>query len=556
MRTFSLLLVSTLLVLQASFAQVARDKVVIEVFTGVNCPYCPAAANGVKDMLAQGLDIAPIAIHTSSFSIPQFYTAETNARAQYYGVSSYPTAKFDGVVTHSGGGGAGQTNYSAYLSRYNQRIGVPSQFTISMSYQNVGGNNYEAQITVEKVVPDTYTNIVLQLFLTESNIMYSWMGMTDLNWVTRDIIPTQNGTALDFSGSNVVTLTLPFTMNPAWNKENCDLIAFVQNNTGKEIMQAKTVTMNSPEYTLDAELFSVMNVPEEMCTGLLAPEVVVKNKGAEVLTSLNINFELNGELVFTHPWTGSLAFTDKVHISVPEFSCNLLEANQLSVYISAPNNGVDENPSNDSHGFEIAYPEIVNNYLVLIMSTDGNPQQTTWEVLDPDGNVLDQGGPYTQPNLFFRDTIYYNGSIGCHRFVMHDAGGDGLTTYYTLRSFVNGVMKTIGNGSSFGFKETTHFSVDTGVGLDEISVEENSFEVFPNPVANTSTVSFNLKQSGNVIVELYNSAGKRVMQIANGTFNAGQNKVNLNSNELDNGIYFISIKTADQTMTGKIAIMK
>mgnify|MGYP000853827327 CR=1 FL=1 len=556
MRTFSLLLVSVLLMVQSSFSQVAREKVVIEVFTGVNCPYCPAAANGVKDMLAAGLNIAPIAIHTSSFSIPQFYTTETNARAQYYGVTSYPTAKFDGIVTHSGGGGAGQTNYSAYLSRYNQRVNLPSQFAISMSYQNVGGNNYEAYVTVEKVVPDTYTNIVFQLFLTESNIQYSWMGMPDLNWVTRDIIPTQNGTVLDFSSSNVVQLTLPFTMNPAWNKENCDLVAFVQNNTGKEIMQAKMLTLNSPEYTLDAELFSVMNIPAKMCTGLIAPEVVVKNKGAEPLTSLNIKIEVNGELVYTHPWTGSIAYTEKVHIVVPEFAVNLLETNQINVFVTDPNNGTDENPENDHHGFEVINPEIVNDYLVLIMSTDANPQHTSWEVLDPDGNVIDAGGPYTQPNQFFRDTVYYNGSIGCHRFIMYDAGGDGLTTYYTLRSYVNGVMKTIGNGSSFGFKETTHFSVDTGVGLDEISVEENSFEIFPNPVTNTSTVNFHLKQSGNVNIELFNTAGKRVMQLANGTFNSGINKVTLDSGELDNGIYFISIKTADQTLSGKIAIMK
>ncbi len=51
-------------------------------------------------MLDAGLDIAPIAIHTSSFSVPQFYTAETIARAAYYGVSSYPTTWFDGIINH------------------------------------------------------------------------------------------------------------------------------------------------------------------------------------------------------------------------------------------------------------------------------------------------------------------------------------------------------------------------------------------------------------------------------------------------------------------------
>lgn len=48
-----------------------------------------------------------------------------------------------------------------------------------------------------------------------------------------------------------------------------------------------------------------------MCNGMLKPEVIVRNRGAENLVSLNVNFEVNGELVYTHPWTGSLAFTEK-----------------------------------------------------------------------------------------------------------------------------------------------------------------------------------------------------------------------------------------------------
>ena len=557
MRTLTLISVTLLFFTQTLFSQVARDKVVVELFTGVHCPYCPAAANGIKDMLDAGLDIAPIAIHTSSFSVPQFYTAETIARAAYYGVSSYPTTWFDGIINHVGGGGAGQSNYNAYKTRYDQRIGVPSNFSISLSYQNISGNNYEATVVIEKVVSTTYNNIVLQLFLTESNIQYSWMGMTDLNWVTRDIIPTQTGTPLDFSNSNVVEITLPFTIDPAWSKENCDLIAFVQNNSGKEIMQAKLVTMNTPDYLLDAELFSVMNIPEKMCNGMLKPEVIVRNRGAENLVSLNVNFEVNGELVYTHPWTGSLAFTEKTHIVIPEFTFDLQESNQIVAYISDPNNGIDENPDNDSHEFETVYPDIVNEFLVIILSTDANPGQTTWEVFDGDGNVIGSGGPYTQPNAFLRDTVYYTGTIGCHRFVIYDSGGDGLTTYYTIRSYINGVMKTIGNGSKFGYQEDKHFSVDSGVGVDEVNIEKSSVEIFPNPVLNISTVNFWLPEAGKATVDVYNSAGKQVMQLANNNYyNAGTNSITLNSSNLDNGIYFISIKTSDQTLIKKFAVMK
>ena len=72
---------------------VARECVLFELFTGVRCPYCPAAANAVAQMLDEGLAIAPVAYHTSAFSTDLYYTSETNARASYYNISSYPTLR-------------------------------------------------------------------------------------------------------------------------------------------------------------------------------------------------------------------------------------------------------------------------------------------------------------------------------------------------------------------------------------------------------------------------------------------------------------------------------
>ncbi len=47
------------------------------------------------------------------------------------------------------------------------------------------------------------------------------------------------------------------------------------------------------------------------------------------------------------------------------------------------------------------------------------------------------------------------------------------------------------------------------------------------------------------------------MQLANNNYyNAGTNSITLNSSNLDNGIYFISIKTSDQTLIKKFAVMK
>ena len=126
---FAVLMTSTIVA-----QNVARECVLFEVFTGVNCPYCPAAANGIAEMLEEGLSIAPIAYHTNAFSTQEFYTNETNARANYYGINSYPTLKADGKLTKAGGGSASQSMYSNYIGFYNQRIGLDSPFSIDLTY--------------------------------------------------------------------------------------------------------------------------------------------------------------------------------------------------------------------------------------------------------------------------------------------------------------------------------------------------------------------------------------------------------------------------------------
>ena len=216
----SLLTIVALMLFGSLSAQnVARECVLFEIFTGVNCPYCPAAANAINQMMDEGLAIAPVAVHTSAFSTQDFYTNETNARANFYGITSYPTLKADGITGVSGGGNASQSNYNSYINYYNNRISVSSPFTIDLSYSFVEGSTCQVTAMVEKVGECNAANLKVMIALTESHIQRSWQGMSELNAVTRDFIPTQNGTV--FSGqSAIVTETFDMAGFP---KENISL---------------------------------------------------------------------------------------------------------------------------------------------------------------------------------------------------------------------------------------------------------------------------------------------------------------------------------------------
>ncbi len=113
--------------------QVAREEVLMEIATGTWCGYCPGAAMGAHDMIANGHDVAIIEYHSGDV----FETTESDARIDYYGITGFPTCEFDGVLEVSGGSSS-SSMYSSYLPKYNQRIVIPSDFVITMCGDHVG----------------------------------------------------------------------------------------------------------------------------------------------------------------------------------------------------------------------------------------------------------------------------------------------------------------------------------------------------------------------------------------------------------------------------------
>jgi PKD repeat protein len=208
-----------------AFSQaVARDMVILEIGTGVTCTYCPGSAMGAADLLAAGCHVAVIEYHN-------------------YQPSSDPFSNADGTVSHVGGS-ASTSLYATYLPLYNQQHAVPSPLVIDIQGSNVG-NLYTITLTITKLAAVTGTNLKAHLVLTESDIPYSWLGQTEVNDTERLMVPDASGTSISFSSGNTVTLTLSFTKDATWVTNNCELIAFVQDVSTKEIYNGTKKMLNA-----------------------------------------------------------------------------------------------------------------------------------------------------------------------------------------------------------------------------------------------------------------------------------------------------------------------
>ncbi|MEM6348467.1 MAG: T9SS type A sorting domain-containing protein [Bacteroidota bacterium] len=228
----SLLLLS---LLSVSYGQsnVARKKVVVEIATGTWCYVCPGAAMGADDLHQNGHDATIIKNHRSD----AFSNAGSTSRNQFYSVSGYPTAYFDGQNPLVGGS---QTNslYGHYLNRYNNAIAVNTPIDFEADLVNTSGNNYQIQVRVDQVgtIPGN-PNLVLHLVLTESHLAANWFSMTECNFVNRLMMPNQNGSPLNLSVGTSDTIDHTFTVPNNYVILNSELVIFVQDMSSGVIYQ-------------------------------------------------------------------------------------------------------------------------------------------------------------------------------------------------------------------------------------------------------------------------------------------------------------------------------
>jgi len=206
--------------------RVPRKMITMEIATSTLCTYCPGAAMGAEDMLANDKYVAVIENHCNGLGNDIYSNAGARSRESLYSVTGYPTATFDGVSAFVGGSHT-QSQYSSYLPKYNARIAQDSPIDLNMTFTHTD-LHYTATITVTKV--DSVTPApVLFFFVTESNIACNWEGQHWLHFVNRLMVPDKNGTAVSFATGNTQTYTLTFDMDPTWILGNCEFVATVQN---------------------------------------------------------------------------------------------------------------------------------------------------------------------------------------------------------------------------------------------------------------------------------------------------------------------------------------
>lgn len=82
-----------------------------------------------------------------------------------------------------------------------------------------------------------------------------------------------------------------------------------------------------------------------------------------------------------------------------------------------------------------------------------------------------------------------------------------------------------------------------------------SFSVFPNPAANNTNLAINSDENAAVIVRVFDITGKTVSIVSTQVV-TGSNRIELNTKDLTNGVYFVEVSSDSKTSTQKLVIQK
>ncbi len=238
-----------------------------------------------------------------------------------------------------------------------------------------------------------------------------------------------------------------------------------------------------PDFDLDAAILNVAQPVGFSCATDVTPEVTLFNNGAVDLTSATLTYSVDGGPDQTFSWTGSLAFGESEAILLPSLTPGDGD-HTFDIAVSAPNGGTDENVGNDagSSSFSLDSQGVD---VVMTLTLDNYPGETTWELVDAAGTVVWNGGPYSGGGTVVETSCVGD---GCYTLNVYDSFGDGMCC-----SFGNGGYEfsqggvVLASGGDFASLESTEVCVgDIVLGC----TDDGACNYNPDAVADDGTCDF------------------------------------------------------------------
>ena len=555
MKKIALLLVGVLLYTGSLFSQSQR-LVLAEEFTNASCGPCASQNPAFDALLSQNTDkITSVKYHMSWPGPDPMYTQNTvdnNARRGVYGIDGVPHVQMDGNWWNGMPSGVTQT-------RINNAYAIPSPFEIQVHFE-LSDDNQVINVSTLVNVTENMSGSNLRLFVVviEKYIHFNsppgGNGEKDFYNVMKKILPDKNGMVLksSYTAGEYFISTDSWELANVYNNDELSVVAFVQDMSTKEVFQAGNGSTDPlvPLFSNDVEITNLYYATDKNCSGNMTPKVKIRNNSNEEITSMDIQYHVNDGDTATLNWSGSLSFLDAVEISLPELNFKVVDTNSLVVEVTSVNGGDDGYSNNNIYNFEFYKADFLEEAAYLYIGLDDHPEETTWKLFNYEGDVVQQGGPYTVPGDIKLIELGFTSS-SCYRLEMYDAGNNGFTGsgFYQV---VYGTNSIAFGGTTFEDKDVNEITYD--IVAVEVQEAAKNLKVFPNPVSDNLSVSLTLNSRQPVRVMLYDMLGKTIAENNLGVQQEGSVATIFRVGKLDTGVYLIKVLAGEKAFFRKVFV--
>ncbi len=219
------------------------QKVLIEDFTGFLCTNCPSASTELHTIENLFEDkIIGIGIHAGFFAQPagifttDFRTEAGNELASFFGPESFPI----GMVNRLGYPENVLIDYTEWASMVTEILNQTPSVGLLLSESN-------DKITVEaKRLSAIDGNLKLVVCITEDKVIDKQVDGPDLiedyehNHVLRTNVNGTWGTDVTLT-DDYSSYDFNYSLDDNWVRSNCNVIAYVYNDSNKEVLQAEKI---------------------------------------------------------------------------------------------------------------------------------------------------------------------------------------------------------------------------------------------------------------------------------------------------------------------------
>lgn len=245
----------SLLTISATSLFAVQRVVLAEYFTGTWCPYCPSAYLGLANLKNQVKDsVTVLAYHRSdAFTVP-----EVNVRYSYYSCTGVPTVLFDGVLRRVGGY-SNQNQPMNYRDLFDTRkvISAPVQITLSDANFSFTTGAGSVRINMNNV-SSSIVEGNLRFVMVGKETTYAWQNQSKLYDVVLGMFPDNaTGEPLSLNPGEQFSRSYNYTIPTAWRGMTCAIVAFLQNNTNKEVYNACELEARTGIEETHQELLSI-----------------------------------------------------------------------------------------------------------------------------------------------------------------------------------------------------------------------------------------------------------------------------------------------------------